>query len=144
MNNSRLWLTWMTHACELKALDAMSNLRLWMTWATSSSEIRAQDSMNNLALWMIRMILNVLNSSGVYFTSTPLGHELKTLDARNSLGMWMTWSTPGHEPRTLEATNSSWLWLTWMTPMLRLRFEMLWTAQGCVSYDQLGVMSSVL
>ena len=31
MNNSMLWLTWMTSGCELKALDSMNILGLWMT-----------------------------------------------------------------------------------------------------------------
>ena len=30
MNSSRLWLTWMTHGYELKALDAMSSSKLLM------------------------------------------------------------------------------------------------------------------
>ena len=48
---------------ELKALDALNNSRLWMTWVTPGHEPMALDAMKSSELWMIWMTQDPMSLS---------------------------------------------------------------------------------
>ena len=84
MNNSKLWLTWMTLGHELRALDAINSSGLLMTWGTLGHELKALDGMNSFGLWLTR---------------TTSGCEFRAPDAMNNSELSMKWKTMGHELR---------------------------------------------
>ena len=51
MNNSKLWMTWMTPSRELKVIDAMKNSGLSMIWMTIGRKVIVVDDMNDYGLW---------------------------------------------------------------------------------------------
>ena len=129
MNDFRLWA---------QGFRCYKKSGLGMTWMTQGYLLRA---------------LNVMNISRLWWTSTNLGHELRTLDAINNLLLSMTRATGSrvqgsryyeHMSTSVGVNDSqSWAQASWCYKQLRVVDDMKdygsW-AQGSWCYEHLGAI----